>query len=208
MSVSMQASNSEEVFTKIYSKGIWGKDKNGKGTSGGGSSVKNATPYMKFLEDFIKEKKIESIVDVGCGDWSFSQFIDWNDSSYWGIDVVKPVIDNNINKYSSDKICFSHGDILDMELPDGDLLICKDVLQHLSNENILRFLEKIKKFKHCLITNDVFPKTLTSPNKDLGRDTYHKIDLTKSPFNIDGVNLFTFKCGHATKQVLHITHDL
>ena len=78
-----------EVFDKIYSQSYWG---NG---SGGGSSLEAAKPYKKFLENFINEFNISSIVDLGCGDWQFSQFINFGEVKYLGIDAAKTIINSN-----------------------------------------------------------------------------------------------------------------
>ena len=98
----------EKQFTNIYNKNIWG---NG---SGKGSSPDYNKKYIEFLESFIKEKNIQSIYDLGCGDWQFSQFVDWNGATYIGADCVKSVIQKNQNDYSDldGRINFIHMDIL------------------------------------------------------------------------------------------------
>jgi hypothetical protein len=40
--------------------------------------------------------------------------------------------------------------------PGGDLLLIKDVLQHLSNHSVQEFLEKVlPRYRYALITNDI-----------------------------------------------------
>ena len=60
-------------FTNIYEKELWGR---GKG-SGAGSRPKFNAPYISFLENFLRDNNIKSVIDFGCGDWQFSQYIDW-----------------------------------------------------------------------------------------------------------------------------------
>ena len=86
-----------EIFDEIYSESYWG---NG---SGGGSSPEETRPYKKFLENFINEFNITSIVDLGCGDWQFSQFINFGEAEYLGIDAAKTVIKSNSSKFSNEK---------------------------------------------------------------------------------------------------------
>jgi SAM-dependent methyltransferase len=196
----------EAAFTAIYDDGVWGHDAEGHGISGGGSIVANAQPYMQFLQNFLRENNIHSVVDVGCGDWSFSQYIDWHGIKYIGYDVVKSVIDKNTVKFSNKDCQFIHGDFLDLELPPADLLLCKDVLQHLPHTDIQHFLKQCSKFKHCLITNDVDILTGSSENNDISqRGNYHTIDLMVSPFNVPGHKIFSYISENCNrKQVVHI----
>ena len=193
----------ERFFTDIYDNRGWGANEEGVGYSGMGSTLQHATPYVQILEFFIKTHNIDTIVDVGCGDWTLSRHIDFGNAHYSGYDTVAGLIQKNKEKFSSDKITFHHADVIDFDLPKADLLICKDVLQHLSNEDVVIFLKQLPKFKYCLITNDVDSRTLTSQNSQISGD-YRNIDLTAPPFNIKGVKALTFRSGYVTKQVLYI----
>ena len=73
--------------------------------------------------------EISRIVDFGCGDWQSSKLIDWGGATYLGIDVVSDLIDRNEKCFTTEKVSFKNSDSLLGE--KGDLLIVKDVLQHL-----------------------------------------------------------------------------
>ena len=125
------------VFDKIYLNDMWG---NG---SGGGSLPDAAKPYINFLQKFFSKYCIHSVVDMGCGDWQFSKFIDWSGISYLGIDVVENVISKDITEYQSQNISFKCINVLEngfTEIPNSDLVIIKDVFQHLSNRNVIRMI--------------------------------------------------------------------
>ncbi|MEN9343375.1 MAG: hypothetical protein RLZZ453_162 [Chlamydiota bacterium] len=190
----------ESVFTNIYQCGGWGWNEEGVGFSGAGSTRLNATHYITFLEQFIKANHIKTVVDAGCGDWTFSKDVQWGDVQYLGVDVVKSVIDANIQKYATDKIRFEHFDMLRYALPAADLLICKDVLMHLSNRDIILFLKSIKQFKHCLFTNNIGPE---NENQDIQRGEFRPLDLTAAPFYLNGVKAFMYSTDHGNKQVLY-----
>ena len=191
---------SEKAFTQIYKEGGWGAE----GYSGSGSELHNAKDYVAFLQAFLKEKNIRSVVDLGCGDWQFSKHIDWSDIKYYGYDVVEYLVERNQQRYGTPSITFIHGDGVDTSLPQADLLICKDVLQHLPNSYILRILGQLPRFKYCLITNDVDPVTLTCNNEDTTVGGYHGVDLTKPPFNINGKKVMNYRSEFVMKQVLLI----
>jgi SAM-dependent methyltransferase len=194
--------STEQVFTHIYREGVWGKE----GFSGGGSMIENARRYVAFLQDFLKKKEVRSVVDLGCGDWGISQYIDWSGIDYIGIDVVEYILERNRIQYARPGIAFLHSDGIDEDLPQADLLISKDVLQHLPNAAISRLLPKLTKFKHCLITNEVHPLTLSSKNLDVAIGETRSLDLTAPPFNLQGEKVLTYPSGGVMKQVLYLSH--
>lgn len=205
---------SEETFTYIYDNEMWGVNEDGSPSSGWGSWVEYARPYMEFLVEFMNANQVHSVVDVGCGDWAFSRYIHWGGINYIGIDVVKSVIERNQELFTAPNIKFVHGDILNMDLPPGDLLVCKEVLQHLTNQDISHFLTKIKKYKHCLITNDISlgkGNGVGKRNKDIPhRGPNRPLDLSKPPFNVKGVKIFTYTVEDYdhVKQVFYIQNQV
>jgi SAM-dependent methyltransferase len=156
--------NHEIIFTSIYENCLWGDNKNleYKGSSGFGSKLDLTQPvYIPFLKNFIVTNEIESIVDIGCGDFIFSKkiFDDIKNIKYVGYDIYKDLINYHNKTYKdSDKYKFIHLDILEKkdEIVNGDLFIIKEVFQHWTNNEIeffLKFIIKNKKFKYILITN-------------------------------------------------------
>lgn len=172
-----------EIFDDIYRNELWGK---GQG-SGGGSSASVTFEYRRFLQNFLNEKSIKSVVDFGSGDWQFSRLVDWTGINYLGVDCVKTVVDLCNEKYSeidpstNTHVTFEWWD----KVPDqeADLLIVKDVLIHWTNIEILQFFETFKKskYKYCLITNHTKDDFL---NRDIKTGEFHNIDINKAPFNV------------------------
>lgn len=194
----------ERAFTQVYKHGIWGRDEDGRGFSGVGSTFQATTEYIPFLEEFIRTHDIKSIVDLGCGDWMFSQYVDWGDAQYLGIDTVKEVIERNQSRYSSSNVNFMHADILDIEIPEADLILCKDVMIHLTNEDIALLLEKMQRCKHCLITNDIDASTLSGTNYPISRGgNFRTVDLTIPPFEMKGIKIFRYWSAGSLKQVFY-----
>jgi hypothetical protein len=152
----------EQVFTNIYECSIWGDNHNDeyKGSSGDGSNVDyNKFTYVPFLKSFIREKNIQSVVDLGCGDFRCGPLIYDNlNVSYTGYDAYSKVIDHNSKTHSTKKYNFAHLDFFNRkeEIVAGDLCILKDVIQHWGLTDIYSFLDYLtetKKFKYILITN-------------------------------------------------------
>jgi hypothetical protein len=121
--------------------------------------------YRAYVEDFIKTHSVKSVVDAGCGDWSFSSAMDWGDAS----------------------------------LPGADLLISKDVLQHLSNELVHKFIRnnlRKGKYKWVILTN-----TRGSENRDVASGGYRAIDLAAPPFAVRGLVDLPITFGDETSKI-------
>lgn len=196
-------------FEEIYATDEWGQG------SGEGSFPVHTRGYIRFLQRYIKQHNIKSVVDLGCGDWQFSQFIDWSRVEYQGFDLVAPVIEKNRECFGANNIKFHHYDGDFSELPEADLLIAKDVLQHWSNETVLEFLPQLERYPHALITNCVNPTAITD-NQNIADGGFRYLDLMRSPFNLEARLVFSFT-NHRTlgnrifgkprwrKQVLAVT---
>ena len=194
------------VFSAIYERGEWanGAEANNKWTSGSGSNPKNARVYIAYLQNYLADHEIKSVVDLGCGDWQIGRCINWDGVKYLGIDVVDGVIEENTKKFSAPNITFLKADGTEYELPKADLLICKDVLQHLPFKDIQNIVKQFNKFKHCIVINDVDPIRLTCENIDIPRGHYRCLDIKKSPFNLLGRKVLSYASGDETKQLLLI----
>ena len=125
--------------------------------------------------------------------------MNWNGIDYFGYDVVPQLVIKNQNKYGAPNIQFFQGDAIHTDLPPADLLICKDVLQHLPHEDIIALVAQLHKFKYCLITNDI------GTNQSTSRGGYRGLDLTLPPFSLKGVKILTYPSEGQLKQVLLIT---
>jgi SAM-dependent methyltransferase len=192
-----------DTFNRIYAEGTWGTNVAGKGTSGTGSTLEITREYRAYVEDFIKKHSVKSVVDAGCGDWSFSSAMDWGEASYLGVDIASDVIAAVRNKHEKGKIKFQVGDIAD-ELPAAELLISKDVLQHLSNELVHKFIRnnlRKGKYKWVILTND-----RGSENRDVASGGYRAIDLAAPPFEVRGLVDLPIKFGDETSKITSLLH--
>jgi Methyltransferase domain. len=173
--------NRKGIFETIYKKNEWIYG------SGENSLPENTVEYRKFLQKFLKDYEIKSVIDVGCGDWQFSKFIDWSGINYVGVDIVKSVIIKNKKEYEKENIHFYCKDAVRYTLSEADLIIIKDVLQHLSNKNVLKILRQLKKFKYVLLIND-----FAEYNTDCRDGRYRALNLNGEPFNLNAQKICNF----------------
>lgn len=162
----------------------------------------NTVLYRNFLQGFLKENNIKSVLDFGCGDWQFSRFIDWSGISYIGVDVVLSIIEANRKQYGRDTIRFELIDSTWTDMPSADLILVKDVLQHWPNLAIEAFKPKLRSYNCSLITNTLETFDVSNPsnrvlvpdtvNRDIAIGDFRPLDLTLDPFNWKVKELFRY----------------
>jgi len=170
--------NVEDRFSKIYENGIWFANK--ESASGSGSTLGVTMQVRMWLPELIKKYNIETLVDVGCGDFNWMKEVDLG-CGYIGTDIVKSVIEENIKHHQKENVTFIHSNAIEDKIPDGDIVLCRDVLFHLSYEDGKKLIENIKKSKaKFLVTTSHKEMTL---NKDIYTGNFRKICLEIEPYN-------------------------
>ena len=93
--------------------------------------------------------------------------------------------------YASEHVKFMCLDIVEDSLPDGDMCLIRQVLQHLSNDDVKKVLAKLKKYRYALITEHVTAKAYAySFNADISTGNYIRVNLLsglyldEAPFSI------------------------
>ena len=180
----------EQVFSRIYEDGLWGKSEGGF-HSGSGSVEAHAVAYVQALSRYIADHSIRRVVDLGCGDFTVGKKIVALGVDYTGVDVVPNLVKRHSELYGSERVRFRHLDIVnDDALPDGDLCLIRQVLQHLSNEQIGRILPKLTRYSHVLITEhypgrgaDVVPNRDKTHGHDTRIEDDSAVFLDQPPFN-------------------------
>lgn len=105
------------------------------------------------IKDWIlKRTDIFNIVDVGAGSGTYFELLAYNKIYKWtAVEIFQPYVKkfNLSGKYNKVIV----GDISKINLPDGDLIIFGDVLEHLEKEEALRVLNKaLGKYKHVVVS--------------------------------------------------------
>jgi hypothetical protein len=118
--------------------------------------------------------------------------MDWSGVEYIGLDAAASVVDANRAKYGKDHVKFEMSPAEFADVPAGDLLLVKDVLQHFPEEAIHRFMaEVVGRFRFCLITNCIEPASLR--NRDIEAGDFRPLDLRDSPFNYPAPAVLSFR---------------
>lgn len=176
------------VMEQIYEQHLWG-GKTHTFYSGDGSHNTTITqPYLNATISFLKTHNGNlSVLDLGCGDFNIGQHLVEYSKNYKAIDIVKPLIEHHKIKFKKHNLEFLCLDISKDTLPKADCVILRQVLQHLSNSEILRIVNQLKHYKYIILTEHL-PNGEFKPNKDIianqgNRVKYNSgVDLLEAPF--------------------------
>lgn len=141
-----------QIFSAIYAKKQWGDD--GEYCSGSGTiNGKITDRYVQEISPIIRVSK-GRVVDIGCGDFRIGQRLFANlQVNYVACDVVPELIAHHHNNYKGiENLEFVTLDAARDELPDGEIALVRQVLQHLNNRDIHKILKKLHKYKTVVIT--------------------------------------------------------
>ncbi len=184
--------SAQEVFSEVYAHKQWGPD---EFDSGPGSHGEPARVYVDCVLHFIKAHNIQRVLDLGCGNFEVGKRIAPECMRYVGIDVVPGLIERNRIMFSAaSNIEFNCLDVTTDALPNADLCLVRQVMQHLSNAEISRLLRKLRKFPHVIIAEH-YPEIEGRPNVDIEHGCSTRIDkhgsavyLDKPPFSVAKVH--------------------
>jgi SAM-dependent methyltransferase len=174
------------TFNKIYDLDIW------NGSSGPGSKIENVKPYLELLSNFIQERKVKSILDLGCGDFEIMKSLNLSTVRYLGVDTSSKIISRNKKVFPQKNLIFKHRNIVRFKPKNFDLVILKDVLQHCSNSEVSRILKNLNgTSKFVIITNDESHPTIKA-NIEIASGDYRPILLDSHPFSLEVEELLRF----------------
>lgn len=170
-----QPEKPKEIFGKIYENKLWGAG------SGAGSENLEAKPYIDHMNFLLELGKINSVVDLGCGDGYIGKQlkVDW----YTGVDCHEPHIER-LKLESCEKtwqvLDFFHDRDL---IPAGEWLLVKDVLHHWPTHWVVDFITWIKrnpKWDMAFFTQD---RNQVDSHKDCHLGGYRALNHAKLPLS-------------------------
>jgi SAM-dependent methyltransferase len=183
----------QEAFEEVYRRDMW---KQGDSRSGLGSEGPLAARYIELVQNYAAKHELRTAVDAGCGDFAVGRRLARNFERYMAFDISPLIIENNKRRYTDltrTNVTFDVVDMTSATFPCADLILIRQVLQHLTNaqiEQILKNLE-VSNWRRVLITEEVRdPLNNQQPNVDLPSHTVRTrvslgsgVFLDKEPFN-------------------------
>ncbi len=180
----------KEAMEQVYEMNLWGSN-NSKFYSGAGShDPEIVNPYIAVIKSFLTSFEIPlRVCDLGCGDFNVGKELFKYSKKYVAVDIVTNLIEYNKEKFKDEKLEFHCLDIAVDDLPAGDCVILRQVLQHLSNAEVQSLVSKLTEYKYVILTEHL-PEGDFLPNKEIisGQGIRLKkrsgINLLAAPFNL------------------------
>lgn len=168
----------KERFERIYRSNDWQDDES---VSGPGSNAEQTQVLLGIMAEVLERVKPSMLVDIPCGDFSWMQKVPFDTCKYIGGDIVEELIQQNQNRFGCDVRRFEVIDLLQDPLPSGDILLVRDCLVHLNNEQIRLALQRIKKSNCKYLLTTTF--TNDHVNFDIHTGDWRPINLELAPFH-------------------------
>ncbi|XWN38529.1 MAG: class I SAM-dependent methyltransferase [Balneola sp.] len=177
------------AMAQVYKMNLWGGESD-EFYSGDGSHLSEfVDPYVEVVKSFLNSfEQPLTICDLGCGDFNVGKELVQHSKKYIAVDIVPKLIERNKEMFKADHLEFRCLNIATDDLPEADCAILRQVLQHLSNEEVQSIIQKLYDFKYVILTEHITEGNF-SPNVDIisGQGTRLKkksgLDILAPPFN-------------------------
>ena len=169
----------ETVFTRIHAENFW---EAGESRSGPGSTLSQTEALRAELPALFRELGIQSLLDVPCGDYNWMGRLEYEFDAYTGGDIVKSVVAENQERFTTPKRRFVHLDLMRDDLPDADAILCRDCLVHFSDGDVRKALLNVARSGARFFVATTYPGAGESRNIITGE--WQPLDLEAAPFRL------------------------
>lgn len=131
----------KSAFERIYDQGYWEPGH----PSGHGSTLEATVLVRDVIEKVVLERQIRSLVDVACGDMAWMPDLLArlkrlaSPVAYTGCDIVSSLVRSHQSRFP--ELTFCQLDFVVDQIPKAELIICREVLQHLPVSDIKKALQ-------------------------------------------------------------------
>ena len=178
------------VFSKIYHDNHW----RGQNTvSGTGSDLIQTSAIRQEIPILLKRINAKSLLDAACGDFNWMKEAKLDLEKYIGVDIVPELIAQDQEKYGDGTREFMNLDITKDDLPQVDLILCRDCLVHLPFKHIFAAIHNFKKSRSEYLLTTTF--TELEKNKDIVTGRWRPLNFQLPPFGFPKpIRLIDEKC--------------
>lgn len=175
----LAGADKQTIFSHHYKTNFWGDQES---RSGPGSTLAYTAGLRQALPGLLNELEVKVFLDAPCGDFNWMKEVEMPNIKYLGCDIVPEMIAELKIKYGREDRVFNVLDIVNDSIPMADIWLCRDVLFHLSNDDVLRTLQNF-------LESDI-PWLLTSTHseggnkKDIQSGGFRLLNLESAPFNL------------------------
>jgi hypothetical protein len=120
------------------------------------------------------------MLDVPCGDFNWMSGVDLTGIHYTGGDVVPELVRQN-RRHERPNVRFVDLNLLTDQLPEADVIFCRDCLVHFSLADVSRALRNICQSRSRYLITTTF--TERSENTDIPTGRWRVLNLQLPPFS-------------------------
>lgn len=167
-----------DTFDRIYRGNKW----NGvESRSGPGSGTAATHHLVSVLPKLCEMLNVRSVLNVGCGDDFWMPELP--DAIYYGVDVSRIALARARKTHPERSYAPAYS-----KWPEVDLVICRDVIQHLSFETAVPLLDRISRHGRWLLLSTY----MRVENGDTFDGGYTEPNLMRLPYNLGPPMLMIF----------------
>jgi SAM-dependent methyltransferase len=166
------------VFTNIYRENMW-SDSDSR--SGSGSNLAATEPIRRALPGLLRDLQGKTLLDIPCGDFHWMNTVDLDGTSYTGADIVPDLIAHNRAHFGRAGRTFIVLNASGDTLPRVDVILCRDLLIHLSLASIDRVLANVRRSGSSWLAVSTYPHCTV--NADIRTGGYRDLNLQAAPFH-------------------------
>jgi 2-polyprenyl-3-methyl-5-hydroxy-6-metoxy-1,4-benzoquinol methylase len=167
------------VFGRIYATRAWGDDES---ASGPGSGIVRTARVREVIRDLVDELGVESLLDAGCGDYYWMRLAELPLREYVGVDVVPTLIKDLRRSFEKPGVRFVCADISRDRLPRADMVLCREVLMHFPDDDVMTALSNLKRTHARWFLTTTFVDRRVNEPIELG--AWRPVNLEAPPFNL------------------------
>lgn len=155
------------VMEQIYDRNLWGGNASEFYSGFGSHQPEIILPYLEVVTTFLKSfENPLTVCDLGCGDFNIGKELITYAKKYDAVDIVPDLIEHHKKTFKAKNLKFHCLDIATADLPRADCVLLRQVLQHLSNAEIHKVVDKLTDYKYILLTEHI-PEGDFIPNIDI-----------------------------------------
>lgn len=158
----------QAIFVDIHDRHGWASGS--ESVSGFGSSTEQTRHLIGPLAQLIADLKVRTLVDAPCGDLNWVRHVSMPTvEHYIGVDIVPALIGRMEQEFGGPqrpgqpRRSFVHRDIVAEDLPTADLVLCRDALVHMADEDIWAFVRRVKRTSTWLLATSFGPQRTNVP---------------------------------------------
>ncbi|KQX39417.1 class I SAM-dependent methyltransferase [Variovorax sp. Root434] len=177
----MSTPPTEAIFSNIFNTNTWGSMES---VSGAGSELSNTAQIIRELPALLRELRVQTFLDMPCGDFNWMQHVDLEGIDYLGADIVDELVQRNNERFGRSGRRFGKLDLLSGDLPKVDLVLCRDCLFHFSHADVFRALHALAESRSQWLLTTTFTYRTLPRNGDIETGGWTPINLEMAPYHL------------------------